>query len=272
MARTYVLLGFDGEIPQAEAHVSAQGAARRALALDPDLAEAHIALADVSFYYDWNFAAAEAGYVRAIDLARSGAYARTQYARLLAALSRTDEARQQADAAVAIDPLTADVTLTQGLMAFYQRRYDEAAGILRRVIVMDPRFPGAYVTLARIQEGRGDLLGAIDLTDRAVRLADNVAWRAQALRLRALAGQRTQAREGLAQLQARLAAEQRSLYPPHEAYVRLALGEREEALELLSTAVTTRNPAVLWLAVDPRVDSLRSDSRFRALVDRLGRP
>jgi len=142
------LLAGDGEIPQAEAYAASQLAARRAVVLDPELADAHVALADVSFYYEWDWATAEAEYLRAIDLGGSGAYARTQYANLLAASGRTDAARQQADRAVVIDPLSADVRLNAGLMAYYQRRYDEAREILRRVTVMDPRFPGAYRTLA----------------------------------------------------------------------------------------------------------------------------
>lgn len=271
-ARTYVLLGFDREIPQSEAYAAAKAAAQRALALDPDLAEARIALADVSFYYEWDFAGAEAEYQRAIRLAPSGAYARTQYARLLAALGRTDEARQHADGAVAVDPLTAEVTLTQGLMAYYQRRYDEAADILHATSRMDPRFPGAYFTLGRIEEARGRLANAMDFTDRAIRLSETPAWRAQALRLRALAGQTAAARSALARLQDRLAADGRTLADPHEAYVRLALGERDAALDLLTAAVDARDPAVLWIGVDPRLDSIRGDPRFRQLIARLGRP
>jgi tetratricopeptide (TPR) repeat protein len=201
--------------------------------------------------------------VRAIGLSRSGVYARTQYARLLAALGRTDEARLQADDAVAVDPLTADVTLTQGLMAYYQRRYDEASAILRRVTQMDPRFPGAYFTLGRVEEARGHLTEAIDLTDRAIRLSDTPAWRAQALRLRALSGQTLVARRGLAALQARVASEGRILDGPREAYLRLALGEHDAALDMLAAAVAARDPATLWIAVDPRVDPLDGESTGR---------
>ena len=271
-ARAYVLLGFDGEITQAEAYAQAQAAARRALDLDPALADAHTALADVSFYYEWDWKTAEAEYVRAVELAGSDSYARTRYAHWLAAAGRTDEARRQADRAVAIDPLTADVTLTAGLMAYYQRRYDEAREILRRVTVMDPRFPGAYRTWARIEEARGNIREAIDLTNRSLRLADRPISRAAALSLRAQAGERRQARQGLLELQSRLAAANRSLDPAYEAYVRLALGERDAALELLARAVDARDPSVLWMAVDPRLDPVRTDPRFQALLARLGRP
>jgi serine/threonine-protein kinase len=271
-ARTYILLAGDGEIPQSEAYAAAKAAAHRALDLDPMLADAHVALADVSFYYEWDWAAADAEYRRALELSGSGAYARTQYANLLAALGRTDAARQQADGAVSLDPLSADVRLNAGLMAYYQRRFDEASEILHRVIAMDPRFPGGYRTLARIEEARGNILDAIDLTDRAIRLSDYGAARAAALSLRAQAGQPAQAREGLTRLQARLAGENRPLGAPYEAYVRLALGERDAALDLLSQAVAAKDRAVLWMGVDPRLDPLRGDLRFQALLSRLGRP
>jgi tetratricopeptide (TPR) repeat protein len=137
---------------------------------------------------------------------------------------------------------------------------------------MDPRFPGAYRTLARVEEARGNIVEAIALTDRALRLSDFVPGRAAALSLQAQSGQRTLARQGLTQLQARLAAENRQLAAPYEAYVRLALGERETALDLLSQAVASRDRAVLWMGVDPRLDPLRTDPRFQTLLTRLGRP
>ena len=56
----------------------------------------------------------------------------------------------------------------------------------------------------------------------------------------------------------------------HLGYLHLALGDEEKALEYLERAVNDRDPAVLWLAVDPRVDSIKDHRRFRGLVDRLG--
>jgi tetratricopeptide (TPR) repeat protein len=224
----------------------------------------------VSFYYEWDWAAAEAAYLRAIELGGSDVRARRHYADLLAAMGRPDDARVHADRAVALDPLTADVLLGAAVTAYYQRRFDEAADIVRRVIAMDPRFPGAYRTLARIEEARGNIAEAIQLTDRALGLTDYVPARAAALSLRAQAGQQTLARDGLAELQARLAAENRPLNPAYEAYVRLALGERDAAFDLLSKAVHSRDQTVLWMRVDPRLDPLRSEPRFQALLTLLG--
>ncbi|HEY2433388.1 MAG TPA: protein kinase [Vicinamibacterales bacterium] len=272
LARTYVSLGDSATIAQADAYAAAVPEARRALALDPSRSDAYTTLADLSFRYEWDWSGAEAGYKQAIALDASDPYARTQYARLLAALGRVDEARREAETAVAIDPLTADVKLTAGLMAFYQRRYPEAEEILRQVLRMDPRSPGAYVVMGRIQEAQKRYADALSLIERGTRLTDIPPWRADVLRVRALAGDQPGAREGLARLKQELAGSHQVLEPEYEAYVRLALGDRDAALELLSSAVDARNPNVLWMAVDPRLDSLRDDPRFRNLIARLGRP
>jgi TolB-like protein len=270
VARTYVTLGFDGEITHQDASASASRAARRAIDLDPELADAHAALADISAYYEWDWSAARVEYQRAIALNPSGSYARTQYARLLAAFGELDAAKEQADAAVTVDPLTANTVLASGLIAYYARRYDEAAATLERVVRMDPRFPGGYFTLGRVYEAQRRYDVAIDVTDRAVRLADTPQWRAQALRLRALAGRRGVARRGFEELEARLEREQKRLYPEHEAYLQLALGDRDAAVDLLEQAVSERDPGVLWMKVDPRLDPIRNDPRFVALLARLG--
>jgi TolB-like protein/Tfp pilus assembly protein PilF/tRNA A-37 threonylcarbamoyl transferase component Bud32 len=271
-AKAYVRLGFDEEIPQAEAYASAAREARRALELNDRLADAHAALADITFYYGWNWGTAESEYKQAIDLDPSASYARTQYARFLAAATRLDAAQMQADDAVAVDPLSADVLLTAGLVSYYARRYDDAAATLERVVRMDPRFQGGYVTLGRIYEAQGRLDDAINVTDRARRLVDTPPLHVMALRLRALAGKTQQARREFAQLSAQMDREHRQLESSLEALYRLALGETERPLDLLTRAVNDRNPRVLWMKVDPRLDALRSDSRFQTLEAHLGAP
>ena len=185
-------------------------------------------------------------------------------------MGKLDAAKEQADAAVTVDPLTADTVLASGLMSYYARRYDAAAATLERVVRMDPRFPGGYFTLGRVYEAQRRYDLAIDVTDRALRLADTPPWRVQTLRLRALAGRPGAARRGFQELQARLQRDQKRLDPEHEAYLELALGNRDAALDLLEQAVSKRDPGVLWMKVDPRLDPIRNDPRFVALLARLG--
>jgi serine/threonine-protein kinase len=272
LARVYVTLGFDEVMPQNEAYAVAKREARRALDLNPGLADAHIALADISFYYEWDWAGARAEYEQAIALAPSDARARTQYARFLAALGRTSDATAEARRAAAADPLSADAMLTVGLMSFYERRYDEAANMLQEALKMDPRYPGAWLTLGRIEEARRNYGEAGRFMDRALAATPIASWRADRIRVRALAGDAITARRQLQQLERELAAQNLGLDDPHRAYIFIALGEIDRGLDVLSDAVTARDPSVLWMAVDPRLDSVRRNTRFLGIVARLGRP
>ena len=273
-AQIYLRLGFDGEMTQAEARTSALPSARRALELDDQLASAHLALADISFYYDWDWKAADAEYQRAIALDPSTADAQTQYARYLSAAQRFQEAQAHASAARALDPLSADVALTDGLTKYYARQLGPAANALQDAIRLDSSFPGAYFTLGRIHEAQGDLNAAARMTGRSLELAVTPApsWRVQAIRLQALQGHRDEARHAFARLAAELAAQHKRIASQHEAYLRLALGERDAALELLGRALADRDPGVLWMAVDPRLDALHGDRRFAELLRGLGAP
>ena len=96
LARGLIAQGFVGVITHQAARSLALAEANRALELDPDSAEAEAALADVRFYYDWDWAGADESYRRAIALNSSFARARSQYARYLAAARRGDEAIAEA--------------------------------------------------------------------------------------------------------------------------------------------------------------------------------
>jgi TolB-like protein/tRNA A-37 threonylcarbamoyl transferase component Bud32 len=270
-ARSYLALGFDRAISQPEARASALAAATRALDLDPDLGEAHAVLADLRFYFDWDFAGADREYRLALDAEPSAAYARGQYAQFLAALGRLDEARQYAAESAALDPLSAAPELTRALILYYGRRYDEALASVRHAESLDPALPTSHFLEGRILEARGDLAGALRETQRAIDTSAVVAagWRVQALRLRALQGDGSRARAEMAALSSGRQADYLG-GSAHEAYFRLATGEPDAALAVLSRAVATRDPSVLWIDVDPRLDSLRGRPEFADLRRRIG--
>jgi serine/threonine-protein kinase len=271
VAQCYVTLGFSGAVPQAEARARALSAATTALELEPGRPDAHVALANLKFYYDWNWTAAEADYQQVLALNPSLAQARGQYARFLSALGRLDEALYHAKEAVARDPIAPDAAQTLGLIHYYRREYADALTQLTRVLQLDPQNARALWVIGRVHEAAGKYNDAIVVARNALDLSANgdVSWRLQLLRLRALAGER-----GIrGELEASLRQFERDkLHPSYEhiAYVRLALGDRDEALDLLHRAVDARDPAVLWFAVDPRLDDLRADSRFAALLKRIG--
>jgi serine/threonine-protein kinase len=270
-ARSYVALGFDREISQPEARASALAHVTRALEIEPDLPEAHAVLADLRFYYDWDFPAAEREYRMALDLEPSASYPRSQYAQFLAAMGRSDEARRQVAQSVALDPLSAPAALTQALILYYARGFGEALGAARHAEALDPTLPTTHFLQGRILEARGDLPAALRETERAIDTSAVVAagWRVEALRLLALQGDVRQARAGFAELAA--APEGAFLVSsPYEAYLRVATGEPDAALAILTQAAAHRDPSVLWLDVDPRMDPLRNRPGFAVLRSRIG--
>ena len=122
LARGLITQGFLGAITHQEARSLALAEANRALELDPDSAEAEAALADLRFYYDWDWVGADRSYRRAIALNTSFARARSQYARYLAAAGRGDRAIAEAAQAAELDPTSASAASTRALMLYYAAR------------------------------------------------------------------------------------------------------------------------------------------------------
>jgi TolB-like protein len=272
-ARSYIAMGFDRAISQPEARALALAEATRALDLDPGLPEGHGVLGDLHFYYDWDFGGAEREYLLALDAEPSASYERSQYAQFLAAMQRFDEARRQIAEAQRLDPLSAQVALTNALILYYGRHYDEARAAAQHAESLDPTLPTTHFLMGRILEAAGDLNGAIEETRRAIDSSAVVAagWRVQALRLEALQGRVPQARSGYAALVASGDAGDLGS-SAHEAYIRTATGEPDAALAILDRAVSRRDVSVLWMTVDPRLDPIKGRPEFSALRRRIGLP
>ncbi|MGE5815020.1 MAG: protein kinase domain-containing protein [Acidobacteriota bacterium] len=267
LARTYVTLGFIGAIPQAEARQRALAAADRASALDPELSDAQAAVGDLKFYYDWDWQGADAAYRRAIDLTPSNAYARSQYARFLAAAGKSHDAVTQARTAEQLDPLSPAAAQTTGLVLYYARDYAAAASQLLHALEIDPTFSRVHAVLARVREAQGQFDEALREIDTAIEGAQQAApsWFAYRARVLALRGDR----EGANAIVEDLRHGPLRVPPESLAYVYLALRDDQRALGLLEQATRERDPAMLWLKVDPRVDRLRSSQRLTMLVERL---
>jgi adenylate cyclase len=119
LADAYAALAQYAARPPADVMPLARDAALHALALDPSLAEAHASLGMTRFWYDWDWAAADAAYRRALDLNPSYATAAHWRALLLASLGRHDEARAAIEQAVALDPVSPLIRTGRGLVRFY---------------------------------------------------------------------------------------------------------------------------------------------------------
>ena len=270
LARAYVALGFAGGLAQPEARQRAIGPAARALALDPALAEVHEVMADLRFFYDWDWESAEVEYRRALD-ANPSSGCRSQYARYLAAAVRLPEAIAEATLAFELDPLSAEAAQTLAIIHYYARDYEKADAALRLASTRDPGLARIHYLWGRVYEAQSRFKEAVAANQRALTLVPEPApsWVANRARLEALSGHAAVARGLLDRLIADDANGAVRIAPEHLAYVHLALGEREAAIRLLTRAVDERDPEILWMAVDPRLDALRQDPRFEALLVRV---
>ena len=265
LARCYISLQGVGLLHPAEAAEKARRAAQAALAID-DNAEAQLSIAHVSFMFDWDWAAAEAAFRRALELNPSLSEARNRFSRFLAAAGRTQEALEQAQAGLQIDPLSLEMHEATAMAHYYDRNYAEALRTLASIGAIGEQSP---TILGRIHAAMGDHAAAIRYISTAYERTKNPALLAELGRLHAQLGRRAEAERALAELQ-RLRSASRIPFPGDIAFVLLALDQPEEALTWLELAVEERATRALWLAVDPRVDSVRSHSRFQTLIRRIG--
>ena len=249
----------------------ADGAARKALQLDDNLAEAHTDLAIVHFWfgYDWN--AAEREFKRAIELRPNYAHAHEYYGWDLISVGRTEEGVKEGKRAVELDPLSTEVGMTQGASSYYAHQYGFAIDQLRKILEMDPNSWFARMFLGLSYEASGDLQHAIAECQKATEAEEAPPWPSAELgHVYAVSGRRREAEEILKQLKDR---SRRSYVPAYNfAEIYIGLGDKEQAMTLLEKALADRSMLLTFLKVDPEFDSLRSDPRFKDLIRRAGLP
>jgi TolB-like protein/DNA-binding winged helix-turn-helix (wHTH) protein/Tfp pilus assembly protein PilF len=262
LADVYVVSPLLTPTTQEEAYPKAQQAAERALALDPTLAEAHNSSAYVKMYLNWDFAAAELGFRKAIELKPGYATAHQWYSELLAFLGRHAEAIAEIRKALELDPLSAVMHHQAGQTYQQARQYDQAIVEYRNAIVLLPEFgaPNMFMSLAFRRTGR--------LTQAAE--AMKAAFPNEGLWTSQLA---TAAGRGDMDAYVRKEQEIAGRLPRPAYYFALyeaALGNDAGAFRWLDEAYTRRDECLLYLGVDPEWDRLRSDPRFRAIVQKVG--
>jgi serine/threonine-protein kinase len=270
IADSYIVDGgrYLGMTPQV-AYTRARAAARRAVELDDHLAEAHTSLAAVLTDYDWDWEGADREYRRAIELNPSYATAHSWYAEHLSRMGRHDEAVALVRRVPELDPASVFSTMIVAWILFFARRYDESVDQSRATLARDPAYATAHRILGWALEERGEYEEAIACHRRAAELSGHaVNFLAQLGRPYALSGRR---KEALALID-ELTETGRTTYVSSFdlAILHTALGEPGKALDLLERAFEERADHLPYAGVNPRLDPLRSEPRFRSLLDRMG--
>ncbi len=252
-------------LPPKRAMERSRAAALRAVERDSQLSEAHLSLALVKMAYDFDWPGAEAEFRRAIELNPGFAGAHFWFGRYLTFLGRYDEATAELQRAHQLDPLSPFINVEMGLPAFFMHRYDEAIENARKAAEMNPSFYFAHYVLGDQYLQKGEYSSAIAELQIALRMENSSVVLAALGRACAAVGEATRADSILEAL---------SMYPYPPSYdialIYCSMGKKDRAIDLLQQAYEEKNDQVIWLKGDPRVDPLRSDSRFIALVKKLG--
>jgi len=269
LADSYNILVSYSALAPKDAFPMAKVAAIRALELDDKLAEAHTSLAFVKFGYDWDFAEAERGFKKAIQLNPGYAFAHNFYAVMLAGLGRFDEAFAHITKAQELDPLSLPINTNLGWLLYLAHRYDESIQQYLKTIELDEGFGLAHRRLAQTYERKQMYSEAASEFKKAITLSgEDVEWLSAHGHFYAILGETDKANEVLKRLET-LA---KSRYVPAYLVARiyLGLGDIDRAFELLDKAVEERYGYLAYLNVEPLFDSVRSDPRFAEIVRRVG--
>jgi TolB-like protein/DNA-binding winged helix-turn-helix (wHTH) protein len=268
--------------PIAELAPKARALSDRALALDPQLASAHIGRGLVRQFIDYDWSGAESAFRRALELDPGSALAHSAYGDLLYMRGRGDESVSMMKRGLQLDPLSPDrrVGLAYGLMNV--RRYDEAIEHLRSMLELDPGLAAAkyYLSLTLSLKGeRGAAVSAyLDWIDLTVRPERAPQVRAELESIYARSGWQAFWERELALSEEAVAHPGTVWKPQYARYagpvfmaVRYArLGRTETALALLESACAARQHLVVSLNSNPSWDQIRDEPRFQALVRRVG--
>jgi serine/threonine protein kinase/Tfp pilus assembly protein PilF len=258
-------------VPQGAVIPKVQAATTKALELDDTLADAHISLGRIKFYYDWDWAGAEKSFRRAIELSPNYSYGHYVYALLLSALGRHSEAIHESRRAQESDPVSLLVNSVAGLVYCFARQFGTAEEQLRKALQLDPNFMFAHWILGGIclvSMGRYD--EAIAELQTAIALSENVAHPRGLLGYAyAKAGRKDDALRVLEELDE--LSKRRYVAPSSRAFPYSGLGD-ERWSQALEEAYQQRSSSLVWVRVFPHWDDLRAQPRFQDLLRRMNFP
>ena len=254
-----------GYLPTKEGYEKARTAAEKALALDPNLAEANSAFGWIKATYDWDWAAADAFYQRALALEPGNATVVRAAGGLAASLGRLDEALALHRRAVELDPLSAAARMNLGTYSYYSGQFDEALAAFRKSLELSPALPAVHHDLGRVYLAEGRPQEAL----AEIQQEHEPVWRlfGQVLVYHAL-NKKNEADAALSEFIAKYS--DGSAYQVAGAYA--FRGQAEKAFKWLDKAYAGRDPGLSDVKVDPLLSNIRSDPRYSAFLKKMGLP
>jgi tetratricopeptide (TPR) repeat protein len=269
LAEAYHSLPINSDVPPKDAFPQSKAAAAKALEIDESLANVHASLSMIKAWYDWDWTGAELEAKRAIALNPNLPEAHRAYALLLSTLGRHQESIGEGARARELDPRSPIMRTLESLFLYFDGRNDEAREKLTKTLELEPDFWIALLTLARVDVRQGKYTDAIAELTKARRTSGNNTQTISMIGYTwALAGHRAEAQAALDELTT--LSKQRYVPPYTFAMVYNGLGEDDEALLWLERAYDTRDVLLApFIKADPSWGRLRANPRFATILKRM---
>ncbi len=267
-AEVYGLLWFSGQAKQESIAPLAAEALAAALRLDPYSSEALALSAFAKILRNWDWRGAELAFERALSFGNGSSALRWRHASfLLAPMGKIEQALEQVDSALRLDPLSALVIYVRAQILWCGRQYSQAAAECEHALMIDPAFKLARLLLGCLNQQTGKFTEAIAVfEDELEALRPDTRVLSRLASAYALVGRRNDSLQILSELTSPAS----NALAWDVAWVHLSLHDAGEAYRCLERGIVNHDPSLMWLKVHPDFDSLRGNPRFEDLVRRIG--
>ena len=252
--------------PQQDAFEKSRKAAQEAMKLDPDLADAHAAIAELAFYHDWDWTRSEREFKRAVELDPNDANTRASFGIFLIAMGQTDRGLSEFEKAHELDPVSEFTNMIGAYMFYLSHRFDQAIDQAQKAIDLYPQSAAAHYWLAQSYEQNGMSKQAADTYLKTLMLAnlpaEQLTSARQAIALSGLQGywqhELLRKRNG-----------SQGDRPCWKTLIYAHLGDTERTIRQLQWGLDQHCDGLQFLKVEPIYDRFRRDARFQEMVQKM---
>ncbi len=265
LADCYGRMGESGHMAYHEAFAKQHSEAIRAIELDDSLPEGHVELANTAMTQDWDWATAATEFHRALELNSNSAPTHEKYAFYLVRTGQLPEALAEAQRGVDLDPVSWHSFHAEGFIYYFSREYDQALSLILQLRALGINPPDWSFLLGDVYTEKGRYAEAIA---QFLKSGDGVDTLGHLGNAYARAGQTAEAQKTIVELEKHVHDDGVGRY--EIALVYAGMGNKQEAFDWLDRAYQAHDVGLLYLKVDPCLDPLRADPRFRELEQRVG--
>lgn len=269
VADCYIMLSGHRRLSMSEAEAKARPNIMEALKIDDSLPQAHNALAELKYQYEYDWIGAETEFKKAIELNPNVAWIRQAYGWFLMSAGRFDQATAEMEKARELDPSSLTINVGRGRLFYYSRQYDQAIQQFQNIVAVEPSDASSYYSLYTIYEQKQTYAEAVEAYLRFLSLSGVQPQIAEEFRESfRVSGWQGFLRKQLDGLEKGAKTKQVQPYKLAELYARL--GQKDEAFAWFEKTFEARDPVILQFKIEPAYDSLRNDPRYAQLMRKIG--